>query len=205
MDRAMRALRKGGFKRVTGEAYATPKEVWGFRTHKREGSPEAVARQFLVASGDLFKLAPDLAGLRFQRRIDSLGAHHLIFQQVHSRRRVHRAYVTVHMDRAGRVFLSKNRAMPASMLPATVDVAITRADAIRRALRALPRRRGGGGRGTVQGTEAMWFPRGAKLAPAWRGRVARHKPAQEWIVYESPGPRHALSSVWRPSATTPRT
>ena len=47
----------------------------------------------------------------------SLGANHVIFQQVHVGRRVHRAYVTVHVGSDGRVFLAKNRAMPGKMLP----------------------------------------------------------------------------------------
>ena len=200
----MRALRKRGFKQVTGLAYGTPKEVWGFRTRKRAGSPKAVAGEFLAANAGLLRLEPDLTGLRFQKRIDSLGAHHLIFQQVHAGRRVHRAYVTVHMDREGRVFLSKNRAMPAPMLPAKAGFKVAREDAIRRALRALPRRRGGAGRGTVQDTEAMWFPRGAGLAPAWRVRIARRKPAQEWLIYVNARSGGILSKYDNLAAATGR-
>src|ERR1700704_1266353 len=103
-------LKRGQDKAVHGEHYGTPKEVFGFRTARApasSGSPEQAARRFLSANTALFGLEDNLAGLRRRRVIRSLGANHVIFSQVHAGYHVHRGYVTVHMDHAGRVYLAK--------------------------------------------------------------------------------------------------
>ncbi|MFQ5418561.1 MAG: hypothetical protein ACE5FL_16155 [Myxococcota bacterium] len=122
---------------VRGENYGTPKEIWGFRLGPEKGGAKAIARRFLKANAELLGLEADLDGLVFQRRCQSLGADHIIFQQIVDDRRVHRAYVTVHVSRAGEVFLAKNRALPRNLLPSRSDFRIPRAEAIRNARRRL--------------------------------------------------------------------
>jgi hypothetical protein len=176
----MRTLRKGEYRQVKGEFYGTPKELWGFRTRSAAGRPESVARDFLAANAALLGIEPDLSGIRHQKTIESLGAAHVIFQQVLFDRRVHRAYVTVHVDKSGRVFLSKNRSIPRDLLPRKPDRELTEREATGRARAALPR---SSRRATLQTTELLWFPHGKGLRPAWRIRLARHRPPEEWIVY----------------------
>ncbi len=178
----MRALKKGEYRKMGGGSYGTPKEVFDFRTSRHTGTPESVARAFLTANAKLYDLLPGLDDLILNRTIESVGARHVIFQQRHKKRLVHRAFVTVHMDHQGRVYLSKNRSMPAHMLPAQADFRWTRDQAIKSALRALPRRRKRA-MTWLQRIEQMWFPVGARLAPVWRVRIARRKPAEEWIVF----------------------
>jgi len=173
-------LKRGRYKSIRGEHYGTPKEVWNFRTAARSGSPASVARRFLLANADLFELEAGLAGLQVQRVIRSLGAAHVILRQVHGGRRVHRGYVTVHMDRSGRVFLAKNRSVPARLLPAAFEKHIDREEAVRKARRTLPKK---GRRADVRETEWLWFPRKDELVPAWKVRLTREKPREEWIVY----------------------
>lgn len=173
-------LKRGRYKAVPGEYYGTPKEVWGFRTKAASGSPKSIARSFLSANTDLFKLEPGLTGLEVQRVILSLGGAHVIMRQSHAGRRVHRGYVSVHMDRTGRVFLVKNRSVPARLLPAAFEKRIGRDEAVRRARQSLPKRER---RGELRETEALWFPREATLLPAWKVRFTREKPREEWIVY----------------------
>jgi hypothetical protein len=178
----MRALKKGEFRKIRGESYGTPKEIFGFRTARNTGAPLPLARAFLSANARLYDLAPGLEALRFNKKIESVGAQHIIFQQFHFDRRVQRAYVTVHMDHQGRIYLSKNRSVPAHLLPARADFRLSEKQAVEHARRVLPRRR------TrpitwIQDTEQMWFPEGARLTPVWRVRIARRKPAEEWIVY----------------------
>jgi hypothetical protein len=183
---ATRPLRRGSYRVVPGEFYGTPKEVWGFRTPAREGSARAIARRFLRANAKLLGLDPELRGLAPARAlggrgaIESLGARHVIFQQRHLDLRIHRAYVTVHLDARCRVYLAKNRAVPARMLPRAAEFEISEAEATRRARRALPDR---ARRASVQDRERLWFPRGAKLVPAWRVRLERNRPREEWIVF----------------------
>lgn len=174
------SLKRGRYKSTRGEYYGTPKEVWNFRTTARPGSPQRAARRFLLANADLFKLEAGLAGLQVQRVIRSLGAAHVILRQVHGGRRVHRGYVSVHMDRAGRVFLAKNRSVPARLLPGKFEKRINREAAVRKARQMLPKK---GRLADVRETERLWFPLKDKLVPAWKVRLTREKPREEWIVY----------------------
>lgn len=175
-------LRPRGYRQVPGEIYGTPKEVWGFRTPAREGSPQAIAREFLVANAALFELEQDVTELEVQKVIRSLGAAHVILRQVHKRHRVHRGYVTVHMDRSGRVFLAKNRSVPPRLLPEKFEQHIGAIEAVSRAQRALPKPTR---RAMPRETERLWFPRDDKLVPAWKVRLTRSHPREEWIVYLS--------------------
>ena len=81
-------------------------------SQKGTGKPRDIAKDFLCANADLIGLDKNLLGLKFQKTIPSLSAHHVIFQQVHCKRRVHRAYVTVHVANDNCVYLAKNRYMP---------------------------------------------------------------------------------------------
>ncbi len=173
-------LKEGQYKSTQGEFYATPKEVWGFRAKASAGSPQSVARGFLAANSGLFELEEGLLGLEVRRVIRSLGAEHVILNQVHAGLRVHRGYVTVHMDRSGRVFLAKNRSVPARLLPAAFASRLSKDDAVTAARRSLPKK---GGRAELRHSERIWFPYKDKLAPAWKFRLTREKPRQEWIVY----------------------
>jgi Zn-dependent metalloprotease len=173
-------LKRGLYKSVRGEFYGTPKEVWGFRTARAAGLPEQAARNFLSANSELFELEENLAGLRRRRVIRSLGANHVIFSQVHAGYRVHRGYVTVHMDRAGRAFLAKNRSVPARLLPPAFRAKVGRGEAVKKARRSL---RKTDRESKVSGTERVWFPERDRLAPAWKLRITRDKPREDWIVF----------------------
>ena len=173
-------LKRRGFKQVPGDHYGTPKEVWGFRTKATHGSSRAIARHFLLANADLFQITQDVRGLVIQRVIHSLGATHVILKQMHKAHRVHRGYLTVHMDRSGRVFLAKNRAVPARLLPEVFKSSLTRDEAVKQARRYLPQK---DRLATQRETELLWFPRGVDLIPAWKVRLTREAPREEWLVY----------------------
>ena len=175
-------LKRHGYKQIKGEHYGTPKEVWGFRTKASGDAPRRVAHDFLLTNAELFQLEAGLSGLEVQRVIRSLGATHVILRQVHARRRVYRGYVSVHMDRSGRVFLTKNRAVPAKLLPTAFEKRIDRNEAVRRARGCLPRM---GRPSALRETEQLWFPREDQLVPAWKVRLTREGPREEWIIYLS--------------------
>jgi Fungalysin metallopeptidase (M36) len=171
-------IRRG--REVPGRHYGTPKELWGFRLPPRAESPTRVARAALEANSDTLGLDGLLDALEPRRCIRSLGAAHVIFSQVHTGRFVHRAYVTVHMDRRHSVYLIKNRAMPASLLPRLPARGIDTRRATRKAFAAVGRR----ARGAVAVTrEEVWFPRRTRLHLAYKFRLRRRRPAGEWIVY----------------------
>src|SRR3954468_7324016 len=141
MDRsAARGLIIRSSREVPGRNYSSPKELWGFRLPPAKGSPKLVARAALAANADRLSLNGILKELDARRCIESLGAWHVIFGQTHLDRYIHRAYVTVHMDRNKRVYLVKNRAVPAPLLPPHADVRIDAKRAVRIACANLGKR-----------------------------------------------------------------
>src|SRR5262245_11712623 len=99
----MRSLKVKAFQAVPGKHYGTPRELWGFRTTPVPDSPVRTAHRFLKANAELLGLQN--VRLRRMRVIHSVGAQHIIFQQHMEGLRIHRAYVTVHVARDGRVYL----------------------------------------------------------------------------------------------------
>ena len=171
------ALRR--YKSVPGTNYGTPKEVWGFHAPARRGSPLEIAKRFLDANSGLL----GLEGVQFgpPRIVESLGARHVILQQKFQRRRVDRAYVTVHISRSGQVYLAKNRARPLALAKPDAKFRRSERDARRRALRSVSPT--GVGELTVVKVEPMWFPRKKTLRPVYRVHVRRRRPRGDWLVY----------------------
>lgn len=177
----MRKLTAKSFKSIPGKYYRTPKELWGFRSARGEGSPRAIARAFLEANHEILGITSALDRLDVRRVIHGRGADHVILQQRWRRRRIHRAYVTVHVGRDRRVYLVKSRAVPEDVLKHAEEPRITSARAVRAAL-------AGGGRGTgrawmVGKPELLWYPARRLLHPAWRVRIHRTRPRAEIITY----------------------
>jgi Zn-dependent metalloprotease len=166
------------FKSVPGTHYGTPKEIWGFRTKPHRGRPERIAQDFLKINREMLNL--ESIRLRRTRMIESLGAHHIIHQQRLHRLPIHRAYVTVHLDRNGSVYLVKNRAVPHDLLEPSADFKISKATARSKALRSVTKKPS---RAVVIVAEPMWFPLKSKLRPVYRVRVRQLKPRGDWLIF----------------------
>jgi Fungalysin metallopeptidase (M36) len=182
MLRAQGSLRIRSDHEIPGTSYGTPKEIWGFRTPPQRGNAVTAARSLLAAN----EARLGLTGLTFgtPRRIRSLGAHHVIFAQEIAGKPVHRAYVTVHLDRRNRIYLIKNRAVPLPFLPSTErPFSLSRDRARARALRSV--REGRRVEARVLDMRECWFPRRKRVIPAYRVRVHRKSRAgrSEWIVF----------------------
>jgi hypothetical protein len=177
----MKALAASAFKAIPGKSYATPKELWGFRSERGRGTPRSIAWQFLEANREHLGITSALDRLDLRRVIHGLGADHVIYQQIWRRRRIHRAYVTVHIGRDRRVYLVKSRAVPEDVLHQTHEPSLPQRRAVRLALAAV-----GHARGSVRVVgrpELLWYPSRRLLHPAWRVRVHRTRPRAEVIVY----------------------
>src|SRR5260370_13437661 len=132
----MRKLRAKSFKSIPGKYYRTPKELWGFRSDRGDGSSATIARTFLEANHATLGITSALDRLDVRRVIHGQGADHVILQQLWRRRRIHRAYVTVHIGRDRRVYLVKSRAVPEDVLRRPEEPRIANATAARAALAA---------------------------------------------------------------------
>lgn len=179
----MRRLDKNQYRTVAGRYYGTPKELWGFVSDPGRGGPESIAIQFLKAHAEELGLSADVAELRRRkpRIIFSLAATHVIFQQTHQRLRIHRAYVTVHIGRGDRVYLTKNRAVPAYHLPKKPKTTRSESAAVKRATRAVTKRVSACAQ--IGKLETLWYPYDDTLRLARKVRLQRKTPREEWIVY----------------------
>jgi hypothetical protein len=176
----MKPLKPGTYQAEPGSCYNSPKEIFGFRTPPQDGAPLEIAQAFLRANFSLLRLEPDLSGLRHQRTVTGLGATHVIMQQYVHDRPVDRAYVTVHLNNKGQVYLVKNRAMPRAMLPKPAKYRLSKIEAVQWASALLP---GIPRPTTCLEAKRRWFAKERKLIAAWRIYLERRNPQEEWIVY----------------------
>jgi hypothetical protein len=171
-----RALRE-----VPGRAYGTPKEIWGFRLPATTGPAFRVARVARAAlAANAVRLGLEAIDLAHRRTITSVGASHVIFSQEHFGIYVHRAYVTVHMDTRGSVYLLKNRAVPVEHLPPRQKAELS-AGRARTIARAAIRRKGVVMQ--VRAPHLVWYPVRTRLHLSYKVRLTRRVPAEDWIVF----------------------
>ena len=180
----MPSLEIGQHSIVPGRHYKTPKEVWGFRLHRSTKPPGRLARQVLSVNADLIGLRGVLRTLHRRLILRSAGGWHVIHTQRLFGYRVHRAYVTVHMNRHRQVYLVKNRAVPHDIV---VKLSKQRDrhqlgmdECERLAIRSLSRTTGFR---RVKDREKLWYPDGDRLRPAFRFRVLQSSPRHEWIIH----------------------
>ncbi len=177
---AKRDLRLEHFREVPGENYGTPKEVWGFSLRAGGARPDAVARKIIQANAHILGL--DGTELRLRRVRTSVGGSHVIFSQIHLETRIHRAYVTVHMNRRNEVYLIKNRAVPERLLPKSPGAELGLKRIEHRARKAAAGRKDR--KATLLEREKVWFHIRARLHLAYKFRFRVRKPRRhEWIIY----------------------
>ena len=169
---------------VPGRHYKTPKEVWGFRLGRSTQPPGQLARKVLSANADLIGLRGVLRTLHRRVIKRSVGGWHVIYTQRLFGHRVHRAYVTVHMNRHRQVYLVKSRAVPHDVLEKLAKVR-DRHELGMKACELLARKSLSHSTGfrRVTDREKLWYPVDDRLRPAFRFRVLQSSPRHEWIVY----------------------
>ena len=177
----MLTLTVGRHQEIPAEHYGSPKEIWGFHVPRARGTPAAIGRRFIADNVELFKHKGIRDAFVHRKTLESLGASHVIFEQRHLGVRIHRAYITVHIGPEGRVYMAKNRATPAALLPDEKRFLITAAAAQATARRELSRKPGP--LRAVGVVEPLWYPRGKKLRPAYKVRFFCENPPGDWIIY----------------------
>jgi hypothetical protein len=179
-------LTRGEYRADRGSrvrAYGTPKELWGFRLAVPRGNPERIAKAFLKANADTLGIEDVLPRLKKRAVLHGVGATHVILQQIHDRVRIHRGFVTVHIARNSEIYLVKSRATPPAHLPKDTRFSLTSTEARDRALRYLEEEYGPADHVRASRFVKRWYFYEEKLRPAWRVRVHRYGPREEWIIY----------------------
>src|SRR5262245_52230924 len=181
---SMPLLKIGRHAIVPGRSYNTPKEVWKFRLGRSSRPPGQLARAVLGANADLIGLRGILRTLHRRVIKRSVGGWHVIYTQRLFGYRVHRAYVTVHMNRHRQVYLVKNRAVPKDIVLKLAKLRdrhqLGMAECQRLAIRSLSHTTGSR---RVKDREQVWYPVDGRLRPAVRFRVLQSSPRHEWIIY----------------------
>ena len=176
--RAHHRLKVSAYREVPGRYYDTPKELWDLSLSGMKGTPRQVAKAALRANSALLGLDPKLRDLGVRQVKQTVAGHHVIFGQKHLDTPIHRAYVTVHMNRKNEVYLVKNRAVPAHLLPASKEIQISASKARRIAVASVKAK---GVR--VLASEKTWYPVKDRVRFAYKFRVRRETPAHEWLIY----------------------
>jgi hypothetical protein len=170
----------GAHTAVEGENYGTPKEIYGLRCRTTGRTPRARAAAFLVDHHERLGLDPKLRDLELAIVRRGLGTDHVIYKQRVHDLRVRRGYVSVHLERGGRVYLVKNRAVPESKKPKPFKFRNVQ-KAIQIAKAHLPP----GSRHLLGPPEEMWFPVGPGFEPVFRVRLLRRRPREVVNVFVS--------------------
>jgi hypothetical protein len=163
---------------VEGENYGTPKEIYGLRCRTTGRTPRARAEAFLIDHHERLGLDPRLRDLELAIVRRGLGTDHVIFKQKVHGHRVRRGYVSVHLERRGRVYLVKNRAVPEASKPAPFEF-----KNVRKAIQAARAHLPPGSRRLFRQPEEMWFPVGPGFEPVFRVRLLRESPREIINVY----------------------
>ena len=196
---ARHRLKVSAYREVPGRYYDTPKELWGFSLGAMKGSPTQVAKAALRANSALLGLDPKLRDLRVRQVKQTVAGSHVIFGQKHLGTPIHRAYVTVHMNRKNEVYLVKNRAVPAHLLAASKGIQISASKARGIAVASVKAK---GVR--VLASEQTWYPVKDRVRFAYKFRVRRETPAHEWIIYVDAATGRILSKYDNLSTATGR-
>jgi hypothetical protein len=176
--RATMTLKAMRYREVPGVYYGTPKELWALSLPPQKGSPQQVARAALAANASLLGIDPEFRNLALRHVKRTPAGWHVIFGQRHLGTPIHRAYVTIHMNRDKAIYLIKNRAVPARLLPVETGERVSEARARRIGAASVK-----GRLKRVLSSERMWFPIENRLRFAFKFRLRRQHPREEWLIY----------------------
>ena len=157
----------------------TPRSVRGLLTAPGKGSPQEIARQFLVEHRALFGLREDAADLQYIQTIERRGIRHVTFRQMCQNLPVFGAELIVHLDRVDRVQMVNGEyhagiAVDATAAPVAKQAAI---DAVLKALAVA-----GPPPSDVQ-TEFVILPQGERYCRAYKVRLTLKKPLGNWVYF----------------------
>ncbi len=161
-----------------------PKKVYGFETGPIEGTPREVAEKFLTENLGTLKISASLHDLKYDKTSESLGASTVLFQQHFEKTPIHGAWVAVHVDKQGKVFMVKNDTVPVSKLEAKIK---------RKKAMLLPsskidqiiknKIKEYGKLNTEIKKENMIYALKGNFRRAWKIKFGTKQPAASWILF----------------------
>jgi hypothetical protein len=143
------------------------------------GGADGVARAFLQANHAALGLDQNLSNLRLASTRHGLNSSHMVFQQTMAGRPVYGAYLSVHLDGAGRVQVVHNRTWPDLRLE-TANPAISAVDAVQQARAAIEF---GAPRANSPAPELVVLPMSDSAGLlVWRVMISAAQPQGDWEV-----------------------
>ena len=161
-----------------------PRKVYGFETVPEKGTPRQIADRFLKANRKALKIDDTLQHLKFDKTSESLGASTVLFQQYFEKTPIHGAWVSVHVDRQGKIFLVKNDTIPPEKLKQKIKrkkaglLPSSRIDGIIKA-----KIKEFGTVNTEIKKERMIYALKGNFKRSWKVKFGTKKPAASWILF----------------------
>jgi Zn-dependent metalloprotease len=161
-----------------------PKKVYGFKTVPMKGTAKKIADTFLKENMGTLKVSAPLKDLRFEKTTESLGAKTVLFQQYFEGAPIHGAWVAVHIDNEGRVFMVKNDTVPVPKLKQKIsrkEAGLLPTSKINDIIKNKIREYGI--LNTSIKKESMIYALKGDLRRVWKVKFGTKKPASSWILF----------------------
>lgn len=161
-----------------------PRKIYGFESKPQQGTPRQIAERFLRENKEKLKIGSLRKEYVYDKTAESLAAYTVLFQQHWEGIPVHGAWIAVHVDRKGRVFLVKNDTVPAARLEKKVKTKKTgllpagKIDDI-----ARKKAREYGDLDTKIKKEQMIYTLKGNFRRSWKVQFGTKNPAASWILF----------------------
>ncbi|MCB7129202.1 MAG: hypothetical protein J3T61_06675, partial [Candidatus Brocadiales bacterium] len=158
-----------------------PASLLGKPMDVARGTPEAIARQFLLMNRDIFRMKTELADLTVSKISPMRRATHVVFTQSYAGIPVEGGVYAVHMTKENKVYLANGDYFD-NVQVATTEPATALENAINTAkedLGADLELRG------IPSGELVILPYGANFLLSWKVAVPADEPFGEWIYFIS--------------------
>ena len=161
-----------------------PKKIYGFETASSKGTPRQIAEKFLKENAGPLKITAPLKDLKYERTSESLVSATVLFQQYFEKTPIHGAWVAVHVDKKGKIFMVKNDTVPVKNLEAKIKrkMAVPMPHAkIDRIIKSRIKELGI--LNTVIMKESMIYTQRGNFRQAWKVKFGTKQPAASWILF----------------------
>ena len=161
-----------------------PRKIYGFDTKPQKGTPRQIAERFLRENSGVLKIGNLRKEFTYDKTAESLATYTVLYQQHFEGTPIHGAWLAVHIDQKGRVFMVKNDTVPVFKLEKKIK---TKKAAFLSAVKiveiAKKKAREYGELDTGITKEKMIYALKGNFRNAWKVKFGTLNPAASWILF----------------------
>lgn len=175
------------FKSSEGESWEirwrkdspVPRSVTGGISKAYEGTPEAIARQFLMDYSDLFSMKSGLSNLEYEETITSTGTHTVVLKQYHNGVLVEGGEYRVHIQENGSVDMVNGHYYPNIFISLEPSIMGEAAISVGKSDSKLP-----GADESMTKAELVIYPlNDSTFTLAYKTQLYSNEPLASWLYY----------------------